>query len=294
METIEARFDAFSGAFEALELVGLMFLVLIIGETVWDVVSRARRGYKETVTNFVIAVGGALLERTLFGLAFVVGLIIAESFAFTRLPLTWWSWVLAFVVADFSYYWMHRWEHEVRLLWAHHSVHHSSPEFNLTTALRLSWVEGVIEWLFFVPMVLMGFGVVQTLIVLSANVTYQTWIHTQKIGRLGVWDKIINTPSVHRVHHSSNEEYLDKNYGGVLMIWDLMFGTYQAETEKPVYGITKPLKSANPITINFYEYGAIIRDVCRAPRLKDAFGYVFARPGWAPSAGKRKSLKIDL
>ena len=282
MGLIESQFEAFSGTFVILELIGLIFLLLIVSETVWDYFTGKRKSLGESFTNFAISIGNILLERTAYGIVFVVGLYLASPFAFIEIPITWWSWVLAIIAADFTYYWMHRWEHEVRILWAHHSVHHSSPEYNLTTALRLAWVEGLIEWIFFVPMILIGFDLVQTIIGLSIVVAYQTWIHTEKIGKLGWLDKIFNTPSVHRVHHGSNSEYIDKNYGGILIIWDRMFGTYQAEEEKVVYGLTKPIGTKNPIKVNFHEYIEIAKDIKRSKSVKDVSGYVFKGPGWKP------------
>ncbi len=286
MENLFARFEAFQSTFEWLEVIGGLFLLAIVSETLWDVLCKRRKRLKESFSNFAIALGNVLLERTAYGLVFIVGLLFAEYFAFADIPFTWWSWVLALLLADFTYYWMHRWEHEVRILWAYHSVHHSSPEYNLTTALRLAWVEGLIEWIFFVPMILVGFDVVQTLIALAVVVAYQTWIHTEKIGKLGVVDKILNTPSVHRVHHASNRKYLDRNYGGVLIIWDRIFGTYQAEEDQVVYGLTQPVGSANPIVVNFHEFAQIAKDVRRAKTWSEVAGYLFQRPGWRPKPEK--------
>ena len=282
MGLIESQFEAFSGTFVVLEIIGLIFLLLIVSETAWDFFTGKRKSLGESFANFAISIGNILLERTAYGIVFVVGLYLASPFAFFDIPMTWWSWGLAVIAADFTYYWMHRWEHEVRILWAHHSVHHSSPEYNMTTALRLAWVEGLIEWIFFVPMILIGFDLVQTIIGLSIVVAYQTWIHTEKIGKLGWLDKFFNTPSVHRVHHGSNSEYIDKNYGGILIIWDRIFGTYQAEEEKVVYGLTKPIGTKNPIRINFHEYIEIAKDIKRAKTMKDVSGYVFKGPGWKP------------
>jgi len=284
MENLEQSFTRFEDLSTLLEIAGLVFLLAIVSETIWDFVVGTRKKGWETLANFAIALGNTLLERTAYGLVFVVGLFVAAGFAPFSIPVTWWSTLLAILAADFMYYWMHRWEHEVRILWSYHSVHHSSPEFNLTTALRLAWVEGLIEWIFFVPIVLIGFDPAQTIIALAVVVTYQTWIHTQKIGKLGWLDRIFNTPSVHRVHHGSNDGYLDKNYGGILIIWDRMFGTYQAETETVVYGIRTPLETANPIAINFRELLNILRDARQARSPRDAFGYIFGPPGWAPEA----------
>ena len=135
-------------------------------------------------------------------------------------------------------------------------------------------------------MILLGFSVSQTVVAILVVVTYQTWIHTERVGKLGWLDKVFNTPSVHRVHHASNKHYHDKNFGGILMLWDQLFGTYQAEEDRIVYGITTPVGSANPITINFHEYMAIARDALRAGSWREAFGYIFRGPGWQPADAK--------
>ena len=284
MDLLDAQFQAFSGTFQVLEIIGLIFLLLIVSETIWDFFTGERKKLGETSANFAILLVNALLERTAYGLVFVIGLFLVGPFALMEIPLTWWSWGLALVAADFTYYWMHRWEHEIRVLWAHHSVHHSSPEYNLTTALRLAWVEGLIEWVFFIPMILLGFDLVQTIIALSIVVAYQTWIHTEKVGKLGWLDKVLNTPSVHRVHHGSNGKYLDKNYGGILIIWDRMFGTYQAEEEPVVYGLTTQIGTTNPVKVNFHEYVQIAKDLRKADSLGSAVGYLLKRPGWKPKS----------
>jgi len=268
---IDSRFLEIGNLFQVVEILGLVLLMLAVTETVWDFFRGNRSSLKETGANAAIAIGNALLERTVFGLVFVTMLVVTEAFAFARLPMTWWSWVAAVLMADFLYYWMHRAEHRIRILWAYHSVHHSSPEFNLTTSLRLAWIEGLFEWVFFAPMILIGFDLVQTVGAIVIVVAYQGWIHTEKIRRLGFLEKILNTPSAHRVHHASNPQYLDKNYSGILIIWDRMFGTYEAEKEAPVYGITVPVGSSNPFWINCVEYARIFKELCKARSLKKAF-----------------------
>ncbi len=282
IDIVEQRFAELANAFSVIEIIALVFLLAIVSETVWDFARKKRTGVGETAANFLIAVGNQLLERSVFGFVFVFGLLLAEPFSVTRVPDAWWTWPLAVLVADFTYYWMHRFEHEVRILWAYHSVHHSSPEFNLTTALRLAWIEGFVEWIFFVPMILIGFDTAQTVLALLIVVTYQTWIHTEKIGRLGWLDGLFNTPSVHRVHHGCNRRYLDRNYGGILIVWDRLFGTYQREEEPVIYGIKPTVGSVNPITINIREFSKIVRDVAGARNLRTAIGYIFNRPGWVP------------
>lgn len=232
MSSIEQRITEFAAIFNILEIVVLFFLLLIISETIWDAIVGERKTWRESAANYLIGVGNALLEGSLSGVVFIVGLAIAETFAPFTIAHSWWSWALAIFVADFSYYWMHRIEHQTRILWANHSVHHSSPEFNLTTSLRICWLDGFIEWLFFVPMILLGFDLIQTIVGFSVVIAYQTWIHTEKIGKLGFLDKIFNTPSVHRVHHGSNPQYIDRNYGGILILWDRMLAPIRRKKKK--------------------------------------------------------------
>ncbi len=196
--------------------------------------------------------------------------------------MTGWSWVIALLAADFTYYWMHRMEHERRFLWASHSVHHSSRDYNLSVALRLSVVEGSFEWLFLVPMILVGFNPFQAAIALLFVAQYQTWIHTDRIGKLGWLEGIFNTPSVHRVHHGSNPRYLDKNFGGVLIIWDKLFGTYEPESEPVVYGLTRNLDSSSPLVICFSEYARLWRDLRRCRTRSDQIKMLTGSLNWRP------------
>lgn len=282
LDDLSARFTELGGLFQILEVIGLVFLLLIGSEALWDIFIGYRRSLKETGANIAISVVGVLLERTAYGLVFVVMLVLSESLTFTQMPMTWWSWIAALLFADLTYYWMHRLEHRIRVLWTYHSVHHSSPEFNLTTALRLAWIEGLIEWIFFVPMILVGFDAVQTIAALAIVVAYQTWIHTEKIGRLGWVDKVFNTPSTHRVHHAKNPRYLDKNYGGILVLWDRFFGTYEPETDPPVYEVTEPLNSSNPLVINFRDSLRLMVDMVRSGSARIALKILFMPPGWSP------------
>ncbi|WP_291078137.1 sterol desaturase family protein [Hyphomonas sp.] len=283
MSAFELRIAPHEGLFVAVISVALFFFVIIFAETIFDLATGRRSGWRETLANFTIEIGNQLLERTIFGTAFVLGILFVEQFAVLSIPVTWWSWILALLAADFTYYWMHRIEHERRVFWAYHSVHHSSPEFNLTTSLRLSWVEGMVEWIFFIPMIMLGFDAVQIVGSILIVVVYQTWIHTEKIGRLGVLDRIFNTPSVHRVHHGRNPEYLDKNYGGILIIWDILFGTYQTEQAPVDYGVTQPLESSNPVTINFHEFWLMARDLLNVRKAASVWNVLFAPPGSDPN-----------
>ena len=198
------------------------------------------------------------------------------------IPVNGFTVVLAIVVVDFLYYWEHRLEHEVRLLWSYHSIHHSSPIYNYTTALRVSFIDNFVTWVFFIPAVLLGFHPVLVLIALGFILTYQFWIHTELIGRMGWFEAVFNSPSHHRVHHGSDTLYLDKNYGGLFIIWDKLFGTFQRETFKPTYGLTKQINTINPVKVHFAEYIQIVKDVRQAKGSKEALGYLLKAPGWKP------------
>jgi len=201
----------------------LVMFSLTMLDIVVDYFGERERDWKDTGVNVLTGITKELLARTFIGAAAVVALYVIYLLVPWEIPHTWWTWVLAIVVADLTYYWMHRFEHEVRILWAHHSVHHSSEEFNLSVAYRLSWFEDLIEWIFLIPMILIGFTVPQTIIGLIIVAVYQHWVHTERVGHLGWLDKVFNTPSAHRVHHGANPIYLDKNYGGILMVWDHLF-----------------------------------------------------------------------
>ena len=197
----------------------------------------------------------------------------------------WIVWVFAFVLYDFCYYWSHRAGHRVGLFWAAHVVHHQSEEFNLTTALRQTGTGSFTGWIFYVPMALCGIPLGVFLLVGVAQLFYQFWPHTRMIGRMGFLDRWIQTPSNHRVHHAQNEIYLDKNYVGVFLIWDHLFGSYQEERddEPCVYGIRGQLKSWNPVWANLHYYWAMAKDCRHARSWADKIRVWFAPPGWRPA-----------
>ncbi|MDX6588684.1 MAG: hypothetical protein QOI31_3157 [Solirubrobacterales bacterium] len=197
-------------------------------------------------------------------------------------PGDWWVWALLFFADDFSYYWFHRVSHESRLFWASHVVHHSSQHYNLSTALRQTWVP-MTYFPFWLWMPLVGFEPYMILLAQSWSLIYQFGIHTERIGRLSrPIEAIFNTPSHHRVHHGTNDQYLDRNYAGILIIWDKMFGTYEPEGERVRYGLTTQLKTYRPVKVAFHEYTAMWHDIKRAPGLRSKLGIVFHGPGWTP------------
>ena len=188
----------------------------------------------------------------------------------------------AMVLWDLLYYWDHRWMHEVRLLWANHVSHHSSERYNLSTALRQPWSPFVTFWVF-APMPLLGFEPKKVHRAGQLNLLYQFWIHTEAIDKLAKpIELVFNTPSHHRVHHATNRQYLDKNYGGILIIWDRLFGTFEPELRRVRYGLTKNLNTYNPMRIGYHEFSDIARDVRSATNWRDRVRYVIGRPGWRP------------
>jgi sterol desaturase/sphingolipid hydroxylase (fatty acid hydroxylase superfamily) len=193
----------------------------------------------------------------------------------------WWVWIIAFFADDFTFYWHHRLSHEIRMLWATHINHHSSQQYNLATALRQSPAEYLYKKIWWIWMPLLGFHPFMILILMQISLIYQFWIHTETINKLGFLEKIFNTPSHHRVHHASDVEYLDKNYAGVLIIWDRLLGTFREEKQRPNYGITKNINTYNLAKITFHEAIALWNDMKRADNVKDKFKYLFYAPGWS-------------
>jgi sterol desaturase/sphingolipid hydroxylase (fatty acid hydroxylase superfamily) len=193
------------------------------------------------------------------------------------------TWVLLFFTDDLAYYVFHRAHHRVRVLWASHVPHHSSQNYNFSTALRQSWTP-MTSLPFWLPLALLGLPPWMILLEQSISLIYQFFLHTERVDKL--WrpvEWVLNTPSHHRVHHGSNNVYLDRNYGGILIVWDRLFGTFQAEGEQVVYGLTKDIDTFNPLRVAFHEFAAAWRDARGAARWRDAAGYLFGPPGWAPS-----------
>jgi sterol desaturase/sphingolipid hydroxylase (fatty acid hydroxylase superfamily) len=193
-------------------------------------------------------------------------------------------WVACFFANDFIYYWFHRWSHEYRFLWATHVNHHSSEFMNFTTAARTPFMNAIHHTLFWMPMPLLGFPTEMTLIIESIGFLFAFTQHTEIIPKLGPIEWFITTPSHHRVHHGSNARYIDKNYGNVLIIFDRMFGTFEPETEKVVYGITKNIKTYNPVRVALHEWFSIFFDMRKAADLRLKLNYLFGRVGWTPES----------
>jgi sterol desaturase/sphingolipid hydroxylase (fatty acid hydroxylase superfamily) len=237
-----------------------------------------------------------LIDTVVLTTAYGLYVLAADAFVTWSLPLTVATVVAAVFVADFIYYWEHRLAHEIRFLWLHHAVHHSSRFMNISTGVRFGPFEGVWTMIALFPMVLMGFPPELILLGHLIVLAYQTWIHTELIGKLGPVEWVLNTPSHHRVHHGCDDKYLDRNYGGILIVWDRMFGTFQAEEETPRYGLKRDFDSVNPLVVWFSELPQYFRDLRSAGSWHEAWMLTFGPPGWSPQPrGKRQAKRpVDI
>ncbi|MGI9543817.1 MAG: sterol desaturase family protein [Cyclobacteriaceae bacterium] len=270
--------------------VGIMILAIFIFSMGLAIVEFCYELYKKKITkwrlgemwaSFSVFIVAQLTEKA--GPAIFIGIFIFVSNLIPwQIPINGWTMFLAIVLIDFLYYWEHRLEHEIRLLWSYHSIHHSSPIYNYTTALRVSFIDNFVTWIFFLPAILIGFNPFIVFIAIGVMLVYQFWLHTEIIGKLGWYEKIFMTPSQHRVHHGSDDIYLDRNYGAIFSLWDRWFGTFQEELHKPTYGLTTQINTINPVKVHAYEYISIFRDLKKARSLKEAWNYIFKGPGWQP------------
>lgn len=238
--------------------------------------------YKDAATSIIMGLGNVFIGLFTKGIILGAFYLVYNTFHFFEIPFTWWAWILILFAEDFAYYWNHRIAHESRLFWASHIVHHSSKKYNLSTALRQTWSGSFYTFIFWIPLVLIGFHPIMILVQMSISLLYQYWIHTELINKLPKWfEFIFNTPSHHRVHHATNPQYLDRNHAGIFIIWDRLFGTFEPEIEKPVYGLTTNIETYNPIKVAFHEWIGMLTDAFKSKtsfinRLK----YFIKPPGW--------------
>lgn len=256
-------------------------------EIVWFVlIQRRRYPWAEMLTS--IGVSFLRLPFRLLRTLTVVPLgYLVWTHRITTLQVnTVWGMLLLFLGVEFAYYWMHRASHEIRWLWASHVVHHTPEQIHLASAFRLGATEVFTgTWLFYFPLYWLGLNPLAVSGMLSLNLFYQFWLHTDLVRRLGPLEWVFNTPAHHRVHHASNGEYLDRNYGGILIIWDRLFGTFAAERKDTpiVYGLVHPIGSLNPLTVTFHEYRVMARDFWRAQTWPQRLKQLFGRPAASPA-----------
>jgi len=264
-----------------------VFVLMILCEFIYGYLKK-KNNYR--LNDTVTSIGLGLMSRypALLGLG-VQGLVYAFISKQFNLGLLAsydpYVWVIAFILYDLSYYWLHRSHHQIKVLWASHVVHHHGEEYNLSTALRQTGTDFLFKWIFYTPMLLLGIPVEIFVTVAALNLIYQFWVHTEHIKRLGILDYILVTPSNHRIHHAQNKEYIDANYGGVFILWDRMFGTFIDEREdlKPIYGTSKPLNSWNPLWANLEVWSEMIKDSWRTKRWRDKIALWFSTPKWRPA-----------
>jgi sterol desaturase/sphingolipid hydroxylase (fatty acid hydroxylase superfamily) len=260
-------------------LIGLEILVAR-----WQGVERY--GFEDSITNLSCGIGQQIL-----GTMFKGGVVGAYVWVYQhwRLhefsPSSVWAWVLVMLGVDLCYYWYHRGMHRVGVLWAGHTVHHQSEELNLTVALRQAWLVQFVGWLFYLPLAVAGFPPVMFLVMTTVNTLYQFWIHMKGVPKLGPLEWVLSTPSQHRAHHAINPVYIDKNYAGMFIIWDRLFGTFVEEDEEPVYGTVQRLNSWNPLWANLEYLVELWRRGGRGHSWTDRLTVWFRPPGWDPALG---------
>jgi sterol desaturase/sphingolipid hydroxylase (fatty acid hydroxylase superfamily) len=264
-----------------------VFLLLIALEFLVGL-KRGRNTYR--LNDALNSIGLGIMSQIVgvFTTLMTVGIYAAvyEHVSLWRLPAdAWWVWVAALVAYDFCYYWLHRAGHRVALFWAAHGVHHQSEDYNLSTALRQTssgWIAG---WIFYLPMAVLGVPPLVFAVVALVDLLYQFWVHTQQVGKLGWFDRWFCAPSNHRVHHAVNDRYLDKNYGGIFIVWDRLFGSFTPEddAEPCVYGTRGPLRSWNPLWANLQYYAELGKDSWRTTSWADKLRVWLKPPGWRPA-----------
>jgi sterol desaturase/sphingolipid hydroxylase (fatty acid hydroxylase superfamily) len=243
----------------------------------------SKKEHKDTYDNvelagsFLVGVGN-IISNSISRLVLLVMVIVLYNLVPWRMEFVWWLFFPCYIVQDFCSYWAHRISHEQRFWWATHVPHHSANHYNLAVSFRLSWIQQF-KIIFFAPVVLLGFHPLIFFVVNQVAVLFQFWVHTEYIVKLHPWvEYLFATPSNHRVHHGSEDKYLDKNYGATFIIWDRMFGTFYPEEERPTYGLTTPLYSGNPFYLVFHEVIDIVRDVRKAKTFKEKWWYTFGSP----------------
>lgn len=267
-----------------------IFIIFMIGEMiVSDRLGERAYDLGDTISNLICGMGSQL-----FGLFFILIQIYTYEILLEYKFFNWdgqpaIAWILTFVAFDFQYYWFHRLSHEWNGLWVFHVVHHQSERYNFSVALRQSWFGGMFSWLFYCPLALLGFPLHIFLSCQALNLVYQYFIHTELVGNLGVLEKVLNTPSHHRVHHGTDETYIDKNYGGVFILWDRLFNSFQIEESKVHFGILSPLMSWNALKANVNPLTQLLRQIKGAANFKEIFGYLFKNPGWQEGDSDRHS-----
>jgi len=245
--------------------------------------------YENSIANISVGIAERLLNLLITGSFYGLYHYVFENYRLFNIPDQWWVWIILLLFMDFIWYWYHRLGHEVNLFWGAHIVHHQSEEFNYTVSARITTLQAIVRNIFWVTLPLAGFNPTMVIAILVIHGAYSFFTHTQLIGKLGWLEYILITPSHHGVHHASNEKYLDKNYGDIFVFWDKLFGTFQAEEEKPVYGLTHPLRSRSFLWQHFHYYMELLEACRRSGGIWKSIGILFGKPSLVDS-----SIREDL
>lgn len=272
-----------------------IYIALIAIEWTYDLIKN--KGIYRLADAYANISSGIFEQITgVFAKVFTIGIyvFVYEHFRITDIPTTWPYLILMWILIDFSYYWAHRWSHVVNIFWMGHVVHHQSEDYNFSVALRQGALQKIFTFWVYLPMAVLGFDPVWFVIIGALNTVYQFWIHTEQINKMGWFGIIFNTPSHHRVHHGRNPKYIDKNHAGSLIIWDKMFGTFQAEEETPVYGVTNPTNHWDPVSSHVKPIKDLFSDMKKVKGFKNRILVLIKPPGWLPLENGGMRFPIDV
>lgn len=272
-----------------------IYVVLILGEIIlsnWH--NRKLYTVGDTIQNLYLMLANMGIDVLMRGITLIVLMFFFDYRLVNWDMSSWYYWTLLFFAEDFIFYWIHRVDHVVRFFWAIHVTHHSSDKYNLTTGFRSSVFQPVYRFIWFIPLVFLGFEPFDIFIMYSITQTYGILVHTKAVGKLGFLETFLVTPSHHRVHHASNVEYLDKNMGMILIVWDKLFGTFQEEIDGlPIeYGLYEKEISQNPATVIFHEWAAIYKDVRKVKGIRNKWLYITKPPGWSHDGSTMTSKEL--
>ncbi len=272
-----------------------IYVVLILGEIIlsnWH--NRKLYTVGDTIQNLYLMLANMGIDVLMRGITLIVLMFFFDYRLVNWDMSSWYYWTLLFFAEDFIFYWIHRVDHVVRFFWAIHVTHHSSDKYNLTTGFRSSVFQPVYRFIWFIPLVFLGFEPFDIFIMYSITQTYGILVHTKAVGKLGFLETFLVTPSHHRVHHASNVEYLDKNMGMILIVWDKLFGTFQEEIDGlPIeYGLYEKEISQNPATVIFHEWVAIYKDVRKVKGIRNKWLYITKPPGWSHDGSTMTSKEL--
>jgi alkylglycerol monooxygenase len=270
------------------------FLLIFIEMFIGFYQKKAYYRLNDSISDLSLGILSQLWGLFLKGISLFAYFYIYENLRFATVPRdSVWGWIACIILWDFCYYWFHRISHEVNLFWAGHIIHHTSEEYNLIVALRQSGIGGFLSWIFYLPLAFIGFDPWVFLAAGQINLIYQFWVHTKAVKSIGkVGEFLLSTPAHHRVHHAINPKYIDRNHGGILIIWDRLFGTFQKEEEECVYGTVKPLASFNPIWANFQYLVQMAQMSWNAHGILNKLKVIYKPPGWVPPMEKGGSSQF--